>query len=93
MRRFNQRGFTLFETLVIVGVIAIVAAAGWNIYQRQQKNSSASTASTGETVELVPSVPSVSTVADLDKAVQTLDQTQIDTSVDTAQLDKDLASF
>lgn len=93
MKRFTQKGFALFETLVIVGVIVIVAAAGWYIYQRQQKNDSAGTASTSKTIKAVPTAPAVTTAQDLDKAVQTLDQTQLDATSDTAQLDKDLASF
>lgn len=92
MKRFSQKGFALFESLVAVGIIAIVAVAGWNIYQRQQKNDSVS--STAEkTVKVVPNVPAIASASDLDKAGQTLDQTQIDTVVDTAQLDKDLAGF
>lgn len=93
MKRSTQRGFAILETLIIVGVIAMVAAAGWYIYQRQQKNDSASTASTSETIEVVPTAPAVTTAGDLDKATQTLDQTQLDTTADTAQLDKDLVSF
>ena len=92
MKRFSQKGFALFESLVIVGVIAIVAVAGWNIYQRQQKNGSISS-TTEKTVKVVPGAPAIASVGDLDKASQALDQTQIDTVSDTAQLDSDLASF
>ena len=92
MRRFSQRGFALFEGLAIAGVAAIVALAGWNIYQQQQTNGS-TTISSEKTVKLVPEAPAVASVSDLDKASQTLDQTQIDSVSDTAQLDKDLASF
>ena len=93
MRRFSQRGFALFEGLAIAGVAAIVALAGWNIYQQQQKNGSTTTTSSEKTVKLVPKAPDVASASDLDKAAQVLDQTQIDTATDTAQLDKDLASF
>ncbi len=93
MRRFGQRGFALFEGLAIAGVAAIVALAGWNIYQQQQKNGSTTTTSSQKTVKLVPEAPAVASVSDLDKAAQALDQTQIDSVSDTAQLDKDLASF
>ncbi len=93
MRRLGQRGFALFEGLAIAGVVAIVALAGWNIYQQQQTNGSTTTISSEKTVKVVPKAPDVASVSDLDKASQALDQTQIDTVSDTAQLDKDLASF
>ncbi len=92
MKRFSQRGFALFEALVIVGVIAIVAVAGWNIYQRQQKPGSVGNAP-AKTIKIVPKAPAVANAGDLDKANQALDKTQIDTVSDTTQLDKDLASF
>ncbi len=72
--------------LLIAGVVAIAGLIGWNVYQRQQDSSDI-------TVKAVPSAPSINNVADLDKAAEALDKTQIDTASDTAQLDKDLASF
>ena len=92
MKQFSQKGFALFEALLIVSVVAIVALAGWNIYERQQKNGSGGS-SIEKTVKVVPGAPVVATASDLDNAAQTLDQTQIDTASDTAQLDSDLASF
>ena len=92
MKQFSQKGFALFETLLIVSVVAIVALAGWNIYERQQKNGFGGN-TIEKTVKVVPGAPAVATASDLDKATQTLDQTQIDTATDTAQLDSDLASF
>lgn len=86
MKRFNQNGFGLHAVLLIAGVIVIAGLIGWNVYQRQQDSSDT-------TVKAVPSAPSVDNVADLDKATEALDKTQIDTVSDTAQLDKDLASF
>ena len=91
MKRVGQKGFALFEAAMIVGVVAIVALAGWNIYRLNQKDNS--TAPAAQTVKVVPLAPDITNVGDLDKAAQTLDQTQIDTVSDTAQLDKDLASF
>lgn len=92
MKKTNQRGFALFEAVAIFGVLAIVALAGWNIYQRSQKNGAVSS-SAASSIKSVPLAPTVTVASDLDKAAQTLDQTQLDTTSDTAQLDKDLASF
>jgi len=74
-------------------VVAIVALAGWNIYQRNQEGDSKASTSVGETVKAIPVAPDITSTSDLDKAAQTLDQTQIDNNSDTAQLDEDLASF
>lgn len=90
MKKLNQKGFAVFELVVIVGVMVIVALAGWNIYRLQQSNGSVSTT---ETVKAVPSAPAIISTSDLNQATTTLDQTQLDSSADTAQLDKDLASF
>lgn len=92
MKKINQRGFALFEVVAIFGVLAIVALAGWNIYQRSQKNGAVSSSS-ASAIKPVPLAPAVTTTSDLDKASQTLDQTSLDSNADTAQLDKDLASF
>lgn len=86
MKQVNQHGFGLHGVLLIAGVVAIAGLIGWNVYQRQQDSSDI-------TVKAVPSAPSINNVADLDKAAEALDKTQIDTASDTAQLDKDLASF
>ena len=94
MKRVGQKGFALFEAIVIVGVVAIVALAGWNIYRLQQNNGSVSTQRTSNaSLQPIATAPAISSTKDLDIAAQTLDQTQIDSSADTAQLDKDLASF
>lgn len=90
MKKLNQKGFAAFELIVLAGVVIIVALAGWNIYRLQQSNGSVSTT---ETVKAVPSAPAIISTSDLDQAATALDRTQLDSSADTAQLDKDLASF
>lgn len=96
MRKTDQRGFAFFELLVITGLLVIVALAGWNIYQRSQKNETATSPSSSSSVSVlkdVPQAPDVAATSDLDKASQTLDQTQIDSDSDTVDLDKELSSF
>lgn len=90
MKRQNHQGFSVFELIVIISVLSIVALGGWNIYHRSHKNGEVST--TKVTSPLLSSVPVISTTADLDKVSQTLDQAA-DSSGDTAQLDSDLAAF
>lgn len=93
MKRLSQRGFALFEMIAIVGVLAIVTLAGWNIYQRSHKNGAVSSSFAAPAIKVVPPAPTVTTANDLNKASQTLDQTSLDSNSDTAQLDQDLASF
>ncbi len=93
MKRLSQRGFALFELVAIVGVLAIITLAAWNIYQRSHKNGAVSSSFAPPAIKVVPLAPAVTTARDLDKASQTLDQTSLDSSSDTAQLDQDLASF
>ncbi|MEK7095755.1 MAG: hypothetical protein AAB896_00470 [Patescibacteria group bacterium] len=88
MKQPSQKGFTLIGVLAIASALAIIALVGWNVYQRQQVSDT-----TAKIVKMVPVAPAVTSVGDLDTASQTLDQTQIDSDVDTAQLDSDLASF
>ncbi|MEK7561921.1 MAG: hypothetical protein AAB541_03605 [Patescibacteria group bacterium] len=88
MKRPSQKGFTLIGVLAVASALAIVTLVGWNVYQRQQVSDT-----TAKIVKMVPTAPAVTSVGDLDTASQTLDQTQIDSDVDTAQLDSDLASF
>ena len=91
MKRINQSGFSLFELVVIIAVLAIVGLGGWNIYQRSHRRTGE--VSTTKVTKTLSSLPVITSSADLDKASQTLDQTVTDSSSDTAQLDNDLASF
>lgn len=94
MRKASQKGLALFE-IIIISVVAVVALAGWNIYQRNQNNKSSSqtVSSTPTTLKVVPSAPEVTSASDLDKASKTLDETQVDSNSDTVDLDKELSSF
>ncbi len=88
MKRIDQQGFSVFEFVVIAGVLSIISLAGWNIYHRSHQNGSVTT----QRVAKSNSIPVVSSASDLDKASQSLDQLP-DSSSDAAQLDQDLGSF
>lgn len=86
----SQTGFVMFEAIVIAGVVAIVALAGWNIYRTNQKNGSTAVTRVSQTISVAPSINSAS---DLDKAAATLDKTSVDDTAYLNQLDKQLSSF
>ena len=92
MKRMKSQGFGLLGLLAIVGIIVVAALIGWYVYQHQQKSDETTALST-QTTQPIPDAPAVSQTSDLEKAAQALDKTQIDSSVDTAQLDKELAAF
>ncbi|MBI2592028.1 hypothetical protein HYW36_00960 [Candidatus Saccharibacteria bacterium] len=93
MKRLPQKGFALFEMVVIAALLTIVVLGGWNIYERSQKPGSVSTSKT-TSLKAIPEAPAeLSSTADLTKASETLDEVSLDSDSETAQLDKELASF
>lgn len=95
--RKPQTGFSAFEFIVIIVVIAIIGAASLAVYNRQHNKtvtSSQPTTSTS-TVNAIPIAPTISSASDLDKATATLDQVDPSgsNSSDSSQLDAQLAAF
>ena len=92
----NSKGFALFEMIIVVGVVGILAFAGIMVYQRSQdkkSNTSASqTTKPTATKDYAASAPEVKKTADLKSAQTTLDNTNVDSS-DETQLNQDLSAF
>ena len=92
----SQRGFSVFELVTICGVVLALGLLGYIVYSRQNSNDNVGTENAQtQTVSDVPSAPAISSSADLDKASDTLDQIDLDSSNtnDTSQLDSQLAAF
>lgn len=93
-QRKLQSGFSVFEFVIICGVVLALGLVGYAVYNRQSSNDSGGSASI-QTVADVPSAPAISSTADLDKASTMLDQIDLDSSntSDTSQLDSQLSAF
>jgi len=96
----NQQGFSIVEASLIILVIALLAASGWFVYNRQQNSKTVAPTPTSSSTESpvatgVATSPNISTVADLDRASAALDQTDptASNSSDTSLLNNQLSAF
>lgn len=92
--RRTQYGFTAFEGVIIVLVVAVLAAAGYMVYSRMNNTASKTSSTSDQATSTTPTAPAVNNTSDLDTASKTLDDTNVDATVsDTAQLDSELNQF
>lgn len=90
-RIIRKTGFSVVELVIIVVVVGVIGLLGYVAYNSfQNKNAESSKQATASDVQAVPTINSTD---DLQKAEQTLDQTNLDSSDDVKQLDSDLAAF
>lgn len=92
----KQRGFTAVEGIVAVFIVAAVALAGWYVVQRMNADDKTNTPSASEQASgtQTPAAPEMADTADLDTALKTLENTNIDaTSSDSRELDQELQAF
>lgn len=94
--RSNQKGFSIIEVSIVILVVALVAFAGFYVYNRNHKTvtqepTSSAQKTTEPTTVKVKNVAVIKTTADLDKASATLDQTNPeDSNTDVTTLDSQL---
>jgi Tfp pilus assembly major pilin PilA len=86
----NQKGFSMFEAVLVVLVIATVATIGYVVMQSKSTSKAPATASaTSSTTGKTAAVP---TKASLQQSATTLNNTNVD-SIDLTQIDIDLNSM
>lgn len=71
----REQGFGIFEVIVLVAGVAILAAIGILAYNNFMAAKPVDKANTAEHVDMkhTPKIPTISSTADLDKAVAALD--------------------
>ena len=69
----RERAFTIIEVVIVVAVIAIISLVGWRIWDANYNR----TADSSNTPTVQQTQAEIKTSADLDKAVQTLDDADI----------------
>lgn len=90
----NSEGFSPVVVVVILGIVGVLAFAGYNVYSRSQdKNTVATPASQSSSNVAATDVPTVKSAQDLKSAEKVVDQTNVDSSTEDSQLDADLAAF
>ncbi len=98
--RTNQLGFSVIELVIILLVVSIVGVSGYKVYNRNKSKTTSSDSSQtinssakANDVSKAPSI--VKTTGDLDKSTKALDATDPSgsNSIDTAQLDSQMAAF
>src|SRR3569623_1460816 len=90
----DQSGFSVFEMILIVAVLGILAVVTLRVIDSRSKTpSSTNPVATSKKASDVSSAPAVNKASDLSKAENTLDQNDPSTANtgDTNQLDTELA--
>lgn len=88
----NITGFTVFEFVLIVGVVGILGLVGYNVYSRNQTTTTGS-GSSAVAEKATTDASEIKSEQDLADAEKVLDQTDVENSSESAQLDADLALF
>lgn len=99
--RTNQSGFSVIELAIVLAVVGILGFVGYTVYNRQNtktvnsSDTSQPSSSGSSKADDVASEPSVRSTSDLDKAADTLDQTDPSASnnTDQSQLESQLNNF
>jgi len=90
----RQRGFSAIEVVVAVLVVAAIGATGYLAYNRMQEARNTPTASDQTQKAVAPQAPAIDSSKDLDEALDTLNNTNINASLtDSSDLDTQLKSF
>lgn len=77
----RNKGFSLLEVIIILVVLTLIGLLGWRFWQANQSSSS-----TTPTTTQTDDAPTIKSDADLDKATQTLDNTNVEGN-ESKQLD------
>jgi len=86
----NQRGFGIVEGLLIIVVVGLIGLAGWVFVQRQDdKNNSPGQLT--EQAQPQDQPPQVNNSEDLEKAENYLNDKDIDSQLNTTEIDQTLA--
>lgn len=98
--RTNHAGFSVVEVTVLAVVVVALGFVAFTVYNRQNTKTTSSTSVAGSAKQNskasdVAVSPNVKSTADLDKAANTLDQTDPagSNNSDAAELDQQLATF
>jgi len=85
----DQRGFSVIEAVLIVVIIAIVGFVGWYVWSMNKDSSETKTnSSTSQTSsESSENPPAVDNSDDLKEAEDFVNNTDVDKSLDTTELD------
>lgn len=81
-RQNKSLGFTAVEGILIIVVAGLIAAVGWYVYKTRTTEPAQTT-----TTEQSDGVPQVNSAGDLANAEQYLKDTNIDSELDTAEMD------
>lgn len=89
--RFNQRGTTTFVIALAIFLLAVVAFAGYRVVRSSKSNSSNSSAVSSAKAASPPA--EIKSKADVQQAVQALDNDQTANQLNPDQLNSDLNSL
>jgi uncharacterized protein HemX len=85
-----QQGFAIVEAVLIVVVLAGLAGVGYVVLKKHNTatNNTVSSSTEKSSAATVPEAPAINNSADLTKAQQTVDETDLNTTnADSSQLD------
>jgi predicted negative regulator of RcsB-dependent stress response len=85
----SQNGFAHLALVLLVLVMAVIAFAGYKVVKDRQDKTAANTTSTA----ITNTSETINTKADLDKAVNTLNNESVDSTLDPDSLNNDVTSL
>jgi predicted negative regulator of RcsB-dependent stress response len=85
----SQNGFAHLALVLLVLVMAVIAFAGYKVVKDRQDKTAANTTSTA----ITNTSETINTKADLDKAVNTLNNESVDSTLNPDSLNNDVTSL
>lgn len=94
----SQSGFSIVELVLVFVVVGAISFVGYTFLKgtearRANLPTQATQKATDATAQDIPPAPAIEQTSDLDKASDTLDQIDVDTSADSQQLDAEASNL
>jgi uncharacterized protein HemX len=91
--QLEQRGIAALTGIMVIVVVAAIAGVGWYVYSNNALNSTEQGAAIEQPPVSKEEAPEVKESSDLDDAANALDKQDIDTKLDTTELEADINSL
>ena len=91
--KHNQPGFHIVELLLALATLGMVGFLGYTYYSNSQLKNNSSSQVVNQTKTDVAPAPAIKSNSDLTKAEKVLNDTDLDSTADSSQLDAQTAGF
>ncbi len=89
----KQNGFTMIEVALVLAVVIVIGLVAYNVITRVSGDPGSSQVTTTVPEVGIAEAPEIKSANDLDVALNTLDEINLDDNTELNQLEEELAQF